>query len=275
MSTVFAGVTAKSYPGHRLTDEGVDGINSIATGILGDRYPEQAPWVPIPGGEASGEWSRLVAGNNYDVPTDEQAEEIFNLLADIPQTYPTPEEWWVSHSSERGRRSGGGEVSWVESQRNEWGRVVGMGGWTVAHEMAATGNLPPDFNQWSLVDETGRTAAHVAAEGGTLPSDFDQWALADENGWTVAHVAAWWHHLPSDFNRWELANKRGRTVAHTAAEAGTLPPDFDEWHYVDDRGWTVAHVAALAGTLPPDFDQWELTDKRGRTVAQVAAFRRF
>jgi len=96
MSTVFAGVTEDSYPGERLTDEGVDGINGIAARILGDRYPEQAPWVPIPGGEASGEWSLLVAGNNYDVPTDEQAEEIFHLLADIPQTYPTPEEWWAT-----------------------------------------------------------------------------------------------------------------------------------------------------------------------------------
>jgi len=98
--TVFAGVTEESYPGWPLTDEGVDGINSIATGILNDRYPEQAPWVPIPGGEASGEWNRLVSGNNYDVPTDEQAEEIFNLLVDIPQTYPTPDEWWVATADE-------------------------------------------------------------------------------------------------------------------------------------------------------------------------------
>jgi len=55
MSTAFAGVT----------EEGADGINSIATRILGERYHEQA-------------------------------EEIFHLLADIPQTYPTPEEWWAT-----------------------------------------------------------------------------------------------------------------------------------------------------------------------------------
>jgi len=100
MSTVFAGVTADSYPGDRLTDEGVDGINSIAAGILSERYPEQAPWVAVPGGEASGEWNRLVRGNNYSVPSEDQAEEIFDLLADIPQTYPTPEEWWATEPRE-------------------------------------------------------------------------------------------------------------------------------------------------------------------------------
>jgi len=100
MTTVFGGVSAESYFGHRLTDEGVDGINGIAAVILDHRYPNQAPWVPISGGEVNGEWNRLVRGNNYSLPTEEQAEEIFNLLAEIPQMYSTPEHWWVSESSD-------------------------------------------------------------------------------------------------------------------------------------------------------------------------------
>jgi len=100
MSTVFAGVTEESYPGWPLTKKGVGGINSIATGILNDRYPKQAPWVPVAGGPANDEWNRLVNGNNYDVPSEDQAEEIFDLLADIPQTYPTPEEWWATEPRE-------------------------------------------------------------------------------------------------------------------------------------------------------------------------------
>jgi len=100
MSTVFAGVTDQSYPGWTLTEEGVDGINSIAARIMGERYPEQARWVAVPGGEASGEWNRLVNGNHYGVPSDKQVKEIFGLLVSIPQTYSTPEEWWVATAGE-------------------------------------------------------------------------------------------------------------------------------------------------------------------------------
>jgi len=92
--TVFEGVTEYSYPGDPLTEQGVEWINSMAARMLDQRYPDQAPWVPVPGGEANGEWNRLVNGNNYDVPTDKQAEEIFNLLADIPQQYSLPDECW-------------------------------------------------------------------------------------------------------------------------------------------------------------------------------------
>jgi hypothetical protein len=95
MSTVFAGVTEESYPGDSLTEDGVAGLNSLAASILCERYPEQAPWVPIPGGEASGEWNRLVAGNGYVVPTASQAEDISDLLTRIPQDFPTPEHWWA------------------------------------------------------------------------------------------------------------------------------------------------------------------------------------
>jgi hypothetical protein len=100
MGTIFAGVTDQSYPGWTLTEEGVDGINAIAASILSKRYPERAPWVAIPGGAANGEWTRLVATNGYGVPSDEQAKEIFGLLVSIPQTYPTPEEWWIATAGE-------------------------------------------------------------------------------------------------------------------------------------------------------------------------------
>jgi len=134
----------------------------------------------------------------------------------------------------------------VESEQDEWGRVISETCRTVAHEAAAAGTLPPDFNRWDI------------------PDDF---------GWTVAHEAAKAGHLPPDFNRWELGNDYGWTVAHQAAAAGTLPPDFNRWDIANNFGWTVAHQAAEAGTLPPDFDKfdsWKFTDKRGRTVAQVA-----
>ena len=42
-------------------------------------------------------------------------------------------------------------------------------------EMAAKGELPPDFDQWRLADENGRTVAHVAAESGHLPKGFKHW----------------------------------------------------------------------------------------------------
>jgi hypothetical protein len=100
MSTVFAGVTEQSYPGWTLTQEGVDGINTIAADIMAKRYPEQVPWVAVPGGEASVEWNRLVNGNHYGVPNDKQVKEIFGLLVSIPQTYPTPEEWWLATADE-------------------------------------------------------------------------------------------------------------------------------------------------------------------------------
>jgi len=64
--------------------------------LLNKRYPEQAPWVMVLEGEASGEWNRLVRGNHYSVSTAEQAKEILTLLADVPQTHLTPDEWWAT-----------------------------------------------------------------------------------------------------------------------------------------------------------------------------------
>jgi hypothetical protein len=65
----------------------------------GCQYPRRAlpragPLGAGAGGEANGEWNRLVSGNAYGVPTDKQAEEIFDLLADIPQSYALPDGCW-------------------------------------------------------------------------------------------------------------------------------------------------------------------------------------
>jgi len=94
MSTVFEGVSRESYPGDSLTEQGVEWVNRLAASILDERYPEQTPWVPVPGGEGNGEWNRLVRGNAYGVPTDKQSEEIFDLLASIPQSYALPDGCW-------------------------------------------------------------------------------------------------------------------------------------------------------------------------------------
>jgi hypothetical protein len=34
-------------------------------------------------------------------------------------------------------------------------------GWTVAHTAAWHGHLPPDFNQWGLMDTDGRTVMYI------------------------------------------------------------------------------------------------------------------
>jgi len=94
MSTVFAGVSRYSYPGDELTDEGVAGINTLAARILDDRFPEQAPWTPVPGGQANGEWNRLVNGNDYATPADEQSEVIDAILTSLAQDEVTPDSWW-------------------------------------------------------------------------------------------------------------------------------------------------------------------------------------
>jgi len=93
MSTVFEGVTRYSCA-DLLTDKGVEWVNSLAARILDQRYPDQALWVPVSGGPANGEWNRLVNGNNYAVPTDEQSEDIFGLLARISEIWLLPDECW-------------------------------------------------------------------------------------------------------------------------------------------------------------------------------------
>ena len=133
-----------------------------------------------------------------------------------------------------------------------------------------TGRLPDGFNNWALVDKSGRTVAHVAASRGRLPQDFDQWGLTNWEGKTVAHVAAGWDHLPKGFSQWGLLDKDGRTVAHVAAAHGRLPKGFTQWGLVDKDGWTVAHEAAKHHRLPRDFNQWGLADRDGQTVASYA-----
>lgn len=83
------------------------------------------------------------------------------------------------------------------------------------------------------------------ARTGHLPGNFDNWALASKIGLTVAHEAAQFGHLPPDFKDWALDNGRGKTVAHTAAQSrhGLLPPDFTAWELKDNRGITVAEWA--------------------------------
>jgi hypothetical protein len=51
------------------------------------------------------------------------------------------------------------------------------GGWTVAHEAAHYNNLPPNFNQWDLVDKNGQTVAQIAYDYNHLPPNFDRWDL--------------------------------------------------------------------------------------------------
>ncbi len=101
----------------------------------------------------------------------------------------------------------------------------------VAKNYALTphGSLPCGFNWWEICDlEDGYTVAHVAARRGDLPPDFDRWTLADDDGVTVAHVAANSGNLPSDFDRWDLADNHGWTVGQEAKRAGTLAPGFDD-----------------------------------------------
>jgi hypothetical protein len=43
--------------------------------------------------------------------------------------------------------------------------------------IGAKGFLPDGFQDWTLADETGWTVAHEAAEHGCLPPDFDRWEL--------------------------------------------------------------------------------------------------
>jgi hypothetical protein len=50
-------------------------------------------------------------------------------------------------------------------------------GWTVAHEAACYGYLPPDFDWWNLTDKDGQTVAQTAYEYNRLPPNFDKWDL--------------------------------------------------------------------------------------------------
>ncbi len=90
--------------------------------------------------------------------------------------------------------------------------------------------------------------AFELAQSGELPADSNQWDHITDNGWTMAHVAADSGTLPEGFNQWSIAGFNNSTVAHRAARFGGLPADFDQWGLMDDFGWTVAHEAAHCGT---------------------------
>jgi hypothetical protein len=50
-------------------------------------------------------------------------------------------------------------------------------GWTVAHEAAIWGYLPPDFDWWDLTDKYDRMVVQIAYEHNHLPPNFDKWDL--------------------------------------------------------------------------------------------------
>jgi hypothetical protein len=132
-----------------------------------------------------------------------------------------------------------------------------------ARDIAAQGELPPDFDQWALANDVGWTVAHVGALHGNLPvlepDGFNQWSLADNKGWTVAHEAARYGGLPADFDQWALVDNKGRSVAHEAALSGKMPAAFDMWDMVDQRDMTVAKVAITMGfMLESDYLAWKI-----------------
>ena len=59
-------------------------------------------------------------------------------------------------------------------------------------EQAVEGKLPPDFDQWGIMDNEGWTVAHSAAFHGHLPPDFDRWDLKDFAEWSVRDVYDLW-----------------------------------------------------------------------------------
>jgi hypothetical protein len=153
---------------------------------------------------------------------------------------------------------------------NEWS-LANNSGWTVAHQALKAGPLPVDFDAWDMADNTGWTVAHEAAANNRLPEGFSLWSMEGGYGYSVAHAAARSGALPDNFNQWDLKDEDGTTVAQMAAFEDNLPEDFDQWEIMGDDGYTVAHTAAEFGNLPPDFDKWEIKAREGMTVAELAA----
>jgi hypothetical protein len=58
-------------------------------------------------------------------------------------------------------------------------------------DQAIRGTLPADVD-WSIATPSGWTLAHEAARYGQLPPDFDQWHLKDKDGLTVMRVLVGW-----------------------------------------------------------------------------------
>jgi hypothetical protein len=53
-------------------------------------------------------------------------------------------------------------------------------GWTVAHQAAHYGCLPPDFDWWDLTDKYGQTVAQIAYINDRLLPNFDRWDLIEK-----------------------------------------------------------------------------------------------
>lgn len=76
-----------------------------------------------------------------------------------------------------------------KSNKVDWKKIlVEATGWSVAHEAAYNGTLPPDFNKWEIATYSGWSVAHVAAKKGQLPDNFDKWDLIDDHCQTVRYL---------------------------------------------------------------------------------------
>ena len=86
MTTVIPGVSAGRIEGDdsgdRLTESGAREVNTWIAEQMAKAFPAHA-WDVIPDGPASGEWNRLVAGNNYAEPTEEEWGYFATLSADL------------------------------------------------------------------------------------------------------------------------------------------------------------------------------------------------
>jgi hypothetical protein len=58
-------------------------------------------------------------------------------------------------------------------------------------DQAMRGTLPADVD-WSIATTSGWTLAHEAARHGKLPPDYDRWDLRDKDGLTVMMVLVGW-----------------------------------------------------------------------------------
>lgn len=106
--------------------------------------------------------------------------------------------------------------NWTPKSASEW-LWADEAGWTVAHEVAKSRDLPADFPHWAVADMTGYTVAHVAAEAGRL-ADPEPWLkLRDHGGTSVAHVLARKGLLPPYLQTKDiliLKDAAGTTVQH-------------------------------------------------------------
>jgi hypothetical protein len=169
-------------------------------------------------------------------------------------------------------------------------------GYAVIHELASSGELPPQglpMALWRYPGPRGMTTAHFAALRGKLHPDFDfagfPWYDRDESGNTPAHYCAASGCLPESFRAgkfrygWHVSNYKGDTVAHVAALNGHLPRDFGtfgyEWQIWNATGESVASVCARHAVekdnakellMKRDFP-WGVRNADGDTAAHATA----